>query len=683
MPSTCGSFSSKLLRLSAFAGLSLSVCRGEVPAELADLTVEELLNVKVTSVARRAESLAQSPAAITALTQEDIRRSGATSIPELLRNVPGLDVARLDAHTWAISSRGFNDVYANKLLVLIDGRSVYTPFFSGVFWEVQDTMLEDIDRIEVIRGPGATLWGANAVNGVINIITKKAAETQGLLFSATAGTEDRAIGAFRFGGKISDQLHYRIYGKWLSRDDGGEFETGDPNDAWEMARGGFRVDWNAPGGNFLTLQGDIYTGRLDELYRRLAPNSPFTPFIDRTRSHVAGGNILGRWTHTFSDTSELALQAYYDRTHRESAIFSEDRDTFDVDFQHRFSLGARQTITWGAGYRVTSDSVSDTFDLSLEPNERSTDLFSAFVQDEISVVEKRLTLTLGSKFEHNDYTGFEVQPSARLLWTPAERHSVWASVARAVRTPSRAESDITLRREPVYPRGALFPGFGPIPPSPAAVTSLSGDPDFQSERLIAYEAGYRVQLRDNLSVDLAAFYNDYDELRSIEPADPAVDFFAVPPSVRAMAGNKLAGETYGGELSINYQPAPWWRLRAGYSLLLTNLHRVDGGQDRDTETLTEGGSPQNQFLLRSSMDVARNVEFDATFRYVDSLPSLQVDSYVALDLRLGWRPRENVELSIVAQNLFGDQHREFSPTTVATGTTEVEMSVYGKVTIRF
>jgi iron complex outermembrane recepter protein len=673
-----------MLSLSMIAGSTLPALATDPPLEhLAEMSVEQLLNIKVTSVARRAETLAQSPAAITALTQEDIRRSGATSIPELLRLVPGLNVAKLESHVWAVSSRGFNDVYANKLLVLIDGRSVYTPLFSGVFWEVQDTMLEDIDRVEVIRGPGATLWGANAVNGVINIITKKAADTQGLLFSATAGTEDRAIGAFRFGGRISDQLHYRVYGKWLSRDNGSPVDGNEAIDEWEMARGGFRVDWSAPGGNFLTLQGDLYSGRLDELHRRLNPASPFTTYLDHSRDRVSGGNLLARWTHTFSDTSELSLQTYYDHTRHDSAIVDETRDTFDVDFQHRFALGGRQTIVWGAGYRVTGDEVRDTFDLDLEPNRRTTDLFSAFLQDEISVVDKRLTLTLGSKFEHNDYTGFEVQPSARLLWIPAERHTVWASVARAVRTPSRAEDDITLRQEPVYPRGALFPGLGPIPPSPAAVTSVSGDRDFQSEKLIAYEAGYRVQLHDALSLDLAAFYNDYSELRSIEPGNPTVDFFSSPPAVRGVAGNKLGGETYGGELTINYQALPWWRLRGGYSLLFANLHRIDGGQDRSSETQIEGSSPQNQFLLRSSMDLTRNLEFDATLRYVDSLPSLNVDSYVAVDLRLGWRPKENVEFSIVAQNLFADQHQEFSPTTVATGTTGVETSVYGKITIRF
>jgi iron complex outermembrane recepter protein len=377
------------------------------------------------------------------------------------------------------------------------------------------------------------------------------------------------------------------------------------------------------------------------------------------------------------------LQTYFDRTRRDSSVESEDRNTFDVDFQHRFALGDRQTITWGAGYRVTSDKIGNSFDIELDPNERTSDLFSAFVQDEISLVPKKLALTLGSKFEHNDFTGFEIQPSARLLWTPAERHSIWASVARAVRTPSRAEDDITLRQEPVYPRGALFPGAGPIPPSPAAITTINGDRDFGSEILIAYEAGYRVQLHDRLSVDLAAFYNDYDELRSIEPADPAVDLFASPPSVRAFAANKLSGETYGGELSLNYQPASWWRLRAGYSLLFMNLHRVDGGQSAASERWIERSSPQNQFILRSSMDLPRNFEFDATLRYVDSLPALNVDSYVVLDLRLGWRPSEHVELSIVAQNLFDRQHREFAPTTVATGSTEVESSIYGKVTIRF
>ncbi len=657
---------------------------GAQQGELANLSVEQLLDLTVSSVARREETVAHSAAAVDVITQEHIRRSGALNVPDLLRLVPGLNVAQLSAHGWAISSRGFNEDFANKLLVLIDGRSVYTPLFSGVFWDVQDTLLEDIDRIEVIRGPGATLWGANAVNGVINIITKKSAETQGLLFSGGSGTEERAFGSVRYGGQISEQLHYRVFGKWNTRDSSALSDGSDAHDAGDIARGGFRIDWNAPSGSFVTLQGDLYSGQIEERTERLRAKHPFTPYEELGDYHVSGGNILGRWTHAFSASSEFVLQTYYDRSNRSTALVREERDTFDIDLQHRLALGKRQTLTLGGGYRVTADAIASTFELGFDPASRTSNLLSAFLQDEITLVEKRLTLTLGSKFEHNDYTGFEIQPSARLLWIPASRHSIWASVARAVRTPSRAEDDITLRQAPVYPQGALFPRAGPnLPPSPAAVTTVFGADDFRSEKLIAYEAGYRVQVSDRLSADLALFYNDYDELRSLEPNDPLVDFTQSPATIGVTGGNLLEGETYGGELSLDFQPVKWWRVRAGYAYLQMNLHRKDAGQDTVSEYGAERSSPRNQFVLRSFMDLPRGFEFDATLRYVDSLAAIQVDSYVALDLRLGWQVSKNVEVSIAGRNLLDARHVESRPTTIAGRATEVETSVFGKITIRF
>jgi iron complex outermembrane receptor protein len=341
---------------------------------------------------------------------------------------------------------------------------------------------------------------------------------------------------------------------------------------------------------------------------------------------MSGGNILGRWTHTFSPRSEFALQTYFDRTDRDTAILGETRNTFDVDFQHRFGWGERQTIVWGGGYRLTSDAIRNTFDALLDPTHRSSSLLSAFVQDEVTLVQKRLVLTVGTKFEHNDFTGFELQPSARLLWTPDQKQSFWGSISRAVRTPSRAEDDIKLRGEPVIPQGALFAGRPPFfPPSPTIVTAISGRRGFDSEKLIAYELGYRVQVTPRVSLDLATFYNDYDELRSLEPASTVPDFTKTPAEFSLSARNNLKGETYGGELSLSYQPTDWWRLRADYALLQTALH-VDGGADVHTEHGIEGSSPQNQFAVRSSIDLPHGFEFDAALRYVDSLPALQVPS---------------------------------------------------------
>lgn len=643
--------------------------------DLTRLSIEDLMNIQVTSF-RRPVPFSESPAAISVLTQEDIRRSGATSIPEALRLVPGLEVARVDSHQWAISSRGFNDVFANKLLVMIDGRSIYTPLFSGVFWDVQDTMLEDIDRIEVIRGPGATLWGANAVNGVINIITKSAKETQGTLITAGGGTEERGFGAFRYGGKINDEVFYRVYGKYFSRDDlvlpdGG----GDANDASEMGRGGFRLDWQPSDPNLFTLQGDIYGGQMEQTFTRLSPMPDLTGmyslYNDRDKFNVNGGNVLGRWTHTISDESSFSLQTYYDRTFRDTDIFTEKRDTFDVDFQHRFPLGERQDIVWGGGYRLSDDDVGNTFDISMHPKNRTTQLFSTFLQDQISIVPKRLFLTLGSKFEHNDFTGFEFQPGARLLWTPHERHSVWASVSRAVRTPSRAEDDVRINQQPG--------------PAPGSIVALFGDRSFESEELVAYELGYRVQPLDQLSFDLATFYNDYHNLRTLVPGNPFIETSPAPPHliIPFGAGNDLTGETYGAEISATWQALDWWRWTASYTYLQMQIHAGSSRPDHLSERAMEGSSPHHQVSLRSRMDLPNNIELDGAIRYVDVLPALNVKSYMTMDLRLAWRPRPNVEISVTGQSLFDDRHLEFAPTTIATQKAEVERAVYGKVTWSF
>jgi iron complex outermembrane receptor protein len=655
--------------------------------DFASLSLEELMNYPVTSVSKKEEKLSEAAAAIHVITQEDIRRSGATTIPDALRMVPGMQVAQVDAHGWAISARGFNDVFANKLLVLQDGRSIYTPLFSGVFWDMQDTLLEDIERIEVIRGPGATLWGANAVNGVINIITKKAKDTQGFLVTGGAGTEERGFGAIRYGAKLSDNAHFRIYGKYFSRDDSVLPSGADANDAWQMGRGGFRLDWEPPN-NLLTLQGEVYGGALNETFTRLSPAPPFAPTEVADTFNTFGANLLGRWTHIFSADSSMSLQSYYDRTLRDTIIFKEDRDTFDIDFQHRFPLGARQDVVWGLGYRVTSDKVreSDNFDVSLDPPDRTTHLFSAFVQDEIALIAEKLNLTLGSKFEHNDFTGFEFQPSGRLVWTPHERHTFWGAISRAVRTPSRAEDDIRLNQPPVFPANTFFPG------SPAAVTSIFGNRDFDSEKLIAYEFGYRLQPHKRLSVDLAAFYNEYDALRSLEPGVPLFRFAPFPPfnhpgvpppHIAFQVDNKMSGETYGVEIAPSWQMMDWWLWRISYSYLEMDLHTDAGSGDTTTAQGTEGSNPHHQFSLSASIDFPSDVTLDCAVRYVDQLPARLIDSYVVLDIRLAWRPIKNLELSIVGQNLLDDRHPEFNPSFIPGPATEVQHSVYGKVTWRF
>ena len=648
-------------------------------ADLTELPIETLLQLEVTTVSRKAEKLTESPAAVSVITQDDIHRSGVTSIAEALRLAPGLEVARVDSSQWAISARGFNDVFANKLLVLQDGRSVYTPLFSGVFWDVQGAMLEDIDRIEVIRGPGATLWGANAVNGVINIITRSAKDTQGTLLTAAGGTEERVFGGVRYGGKIGDNAYFRVYGNYNNRDNSALANGNDAHDSWQLGRWGFRMDWDVSERNLVTLQGDAYRGSVNQIFGTFDPGNTtnFTRSVN-DEYDVIGGNILGRWTTTFSPDSDLRIQAYYDRTERDTVIFTEKRDTFDIDFQHRFPLGSRNDFVWGLGYRLTSDDVGNSPTISLNPDSRTLNLFSGFLQDEITLIPEKLRLTLGSKFEHNDFTGVEIQPGGRLLWTPTEHQSAWASVSRAVRTPSRAEEDVQLNS--AIPPGGLFPG------SPAAVSTIYGNTDLNSEKLTAYEMGYRIQPHKLLSFDLAAFYNEYEDLRSIElgfsptqgPRPPP----AAAPFVPMYAANQLFGETYGMELTANWEIARWWRIQPSYTYLQMQLHKRSGSTDTVSEH-DEGKSPHNQFTLRSSMDFPHDISLDCTVRYVDSLPALQIDSYVQLDVRLAWRPTRNVELSIVGQNLLDDRHPEFSPSFVATQRVEIQRGMYGKVTWRF
>jgi iron complex outermembrane receptor protein len=653
-----------LARLGSVAEAQEAKAAPGSPPDFTALSLEELMNYPVTSVAGHAEKKSETAAAVHIITQEDIRRSGATSIPEALRMAPGLDVARVDAHTWAISSRGFNDVFANKLLVLQDGRSVYTPLFSGVYWDVQDTLLEDIDRIEVIRGPGATIWGANAVNGVINIITKAAKDTQGWLVSGGAGTEERGFAGARYGVKLADDVFLRVYGKYFYRDDSVTPQGASAEDFWMMGRTGFRLDWTPVEQNLVTLQGDFYAGKVHQIYTNVIPTPPFSSPL-RDSSDLKGGNILGRWTRTFSEQSEFQFQTYYDRTYRDAEGFLEDRHTFDVDARHRFGIGERNSLTFGLGYRLSSDHTTATPSISLSPLDRTTHLFSTFVQDEIVLVKDRLRLTLGTKLEHNDYTGFEVQPGARLLWTPTEKQSYWASISRAVRTPSRAEHDILITQNT---------------PTPGVFTTISGNREFESEKLIAYELGHRIQFNQKVSLDTALFFNDYDDLRSVE-AQPIV---FNPPFVTApfVAGNKTRGETFGAELSPTWQVTEAWRLQAAYTYLQMQLHLKPGSTDTISEA-DERRSPRHQISVRSLVELPANVEFDAALRYVDSLAAIQVKSYVELDLRVGWRPVKNLEFSIAGLNLLHDHHQEFAPSTIRTQTTEVERSVYGKVTWRF
>jgi iron complex outermembrane receptor protein len=652
-------------------------------ANLAEMSLEELMNIEVYSVSKRGQSLHDSAAAIYVLTQDDIRRSGATSIPEALRWVPGIEVAHIDSSIWAITSRGFNERFGNKLLVLIDGRSVYTPLFAGVYWDVQDTLLEDVDRIEVIRGPGGTLWGANAVNGVINIITKKAADTQGVLVSAGAGTEERGFAHGRYGGKIGAETYYRVYGKYFDRekfDDG----AGDAADDWDTGLGGFRIDSQISEKNELMVSGDYYDGRRDNTQVEPLLAAPYlTNFV--ARSDVSGGNLIGRWTYSPSENLGFKLQAYYDRTERDDDQFREVRDTIDLEWQNDIRLFENNQLTWGLGYRWMRDDIRNEFTTGFDPDDRDTSLFSGFVQNDLALLDDRLHLTVGTKIEHNHYTGWEFQPSGRALWKPADRHAVWAAISRAVRTPSRAEND-TILNTAVLPPGVAPPGF-PAPPNPLVPTviQLLGDSGYDSEDLLAYELGYRTQLHDTLSLDIATYYNDYNNLRTVTidpnaPVEPLVD----RTNIRFLATNKMRGETYGIEIAADWLPRSYWRVRAGYSYIDINLHLQGSAQATDLISKSaEDASPHNTVFIRNLIDLPYNLELDTNLRYVDNVSSVDTGDYVNLDARLGWKPTENWELAVVGQNLLEDNHKEFgSSTFVATEFTRVPRGVYFQLTYR-
>jgi iron complex outermembrane receptor protein len=635
---------------------------------LADLELEQLTKVRVTSVSRHSEPLSGAAAAIYVVSEEDIRRQGFTTIADSLRYVPGMQVAQINSHSWAITARGFNNEYANKLLVLMDGRSVYTPLFAGVYWDVQDTILEDLQQIEVIRGPGAALWGANAVNGVINITSKMAQDTQGWFVSGGGGTEERAFGGARYGGKFGAEGFFRVYGSYKNRDDS-VYDTGAAgDDDWQIGRGGFRIDWGSLETDLFTLQGDLYAGKESWQFSEAIPAAPFVQTVSDD-FNISGANVLGRWTKQLASGSELKIQSYYDHTERESNLPEERRDVVDVDAQHHFELNARNDIVWGLGYRLTSDAIENSYASSFIPTHRSSSLFNIFGQDEITLVVNRLRFTVGARLEHNEFTDFECQPSGRLAWTPTDESTVWTAISRAVRTPSRAEEDIRINR--------------PVPPpAPAgSVASILGNHNSVSETLIAYELGYRSLLTSRLSYDVVAFYHDYDELRSLEPGAPPAD--PPVPVATFYTDNKLKGAAWGLELASDWQMLDWWRWRGAYTFYELSLEPTAGSADFTTVALLEGNAPRHQFSLRSQMDLTEKIDFDIGLRFVDELENPHVSSYTTIDARIAWRPRPNLELSLVGLNLIEPAHQEFAATQVITGQREVQRSVYGKITWRF
>jgi iron complex outermembrane receptor protein len=635
--------------------------------DLKKLSMEQLMEISVTSASRTEEPLAGVPAALVVVSNEDIRRSGATSIPEALRLLPGLNVAQQTSSAWAVSARGFSSISSEKLLVLSDTRSLYTPLFSGVFWDVQNYLTQDIDRIEVIRGPGATLWGANAVNGVVNITTKSAKDTQGLYFTTASGTADPAEVATRYGGRIAEGAYYRVFAKFSDHD--ATFHPAAPSsDQWRMANTGFRADWDASPADAFTLQGDLYSGQVGQITPALVITGRPGP-TGQLRADVGGGNVLGRWRRHPSDRSDLQVRAYFDRTHRDDPTYIDTLDTFDIDLQHRFLPAERHELTWGAAYHSTWSDVSDKGIVALAPPNSHDTVFSGFVQDQIHIASS-LHVTAGTKIEHNDFSGVEIQPSARLAWDADGRQTVWGAVSRAVRVPTRFERDLVA--------DAPSASGGPT-------LRLQGNPDFDSERLIAYEAGYRWKVRSNLSIDVTAFYNRYRGLASLELGAPLVDPETNRPILPLSYQNLTDGRARGIEALATFAPAPWWRLSASSSSLRLRLDPQ--GLDANGGRFLEGATPRYQLGVRSYVDLPRGFQLDTMIRKLTAVrqllsngPIADLPGYAEMDVRVAWRGWRQTELSLLGQNLLHDRHVEFGP-TAARG--EIERSLSARLTWGF
>ncbi|HEX7423982.1 MAG TPA: TonB-dependent receptor [Terriglobales bacterium] len=633
---------------------------------LKNLSLEQLGDVEVTTASKEPAQVWRTPAAIYVLTRDDIRRSGATSIPEVLRLVPGVEVARVDSDHWSVGIRGFGAVLASKLLVLIDGRSVYTPLFAGVYWQVQATPLEDIERIEVIRGPGGTIWGANAVNGVINIITRSAKDTHGTMVSLGGGNADEGTGVVRYGSGNDRGFNYRVYGMGFTRSP--EFHSdGRSFDDWRMGQAGFRTDWDRDARDTFTFQGDIYRENAGETTTFGLYSPPSQVTVDGN-AELTGGNLLGRWKRTLNERSDFQIQAYFDRTNHFEPEFGETRDTFDVDFLHHLTLPGQQDFLWGLGARGSPANVVQRVPtIDFLPHHLTDQIYSGFLQDEIPFFNRRLSLTVGSKLEHNNYTGFEVQPSARLLWNRTPRQSFWGSITRAVRTPSRLDEDIQLT------------DFATVTPLPIYLR-VSGNRHFRSEELVGYEAGYRALVTSHGYLDVVVFHNDYNDLYSFQVGSPFLETSPLPVHaiLPLLTSNGIRGTTKGFEVTPDWKPASWWELKASYSYLQMHMENRPGSNDPTTVPNDEGSSPRHQGTIQSFLNLPKKLELDQTYRYVSALPAQMVKSYGTADARLGWHFTRKMELSVVGQNLLQPHHAEFGGDPG--GLVGIKRSAYAQIT---
>ena len=650
--------------------------------DLTSLPFEELLNIEVTSVSKKTEKFYQAPAAIYVITPEDLRRSGVTSIQEALRMVPGVEVGRVNANQWAISARGFNSLSANKLLVLIDGRSVYTPLFAGIYWSAQDMVLEDIERIEVIRGPGASLWGVNAVNGVINIITKNAQETQGILSSTIIGDEERFIQSLRYGGKFKDRISYRVYAKYLNRDEMKALDGGGDHSDWEAARTGFRMDWGN-NSNIFKLSGDIYEEEsgISHSYLTLAPLSPVKMIED---IQWKGGNIIFNWDKKFNSLSKFSLQAYYDYFQRTYTEYNEYRNTFDFELKHQLTF-KRHDIVWGGGCRFFHEHLGGSNSIHFAIDSEDENVINGFFHDEITVLDN-LKLIVGSKFEHNKYSNWAIQPNIRLAFTPSSSLFLWAAVSRAKRLPARIDREgtlISLIRDPMITS---------LLDTENVLFTVRSNKELTSEAVTAYEAGLRFKPRYNLFFDMAFFYNRYSNLLEFKYKDLVCGLAESPPDPIYLCegeypdfifewSNLGYGSSTGVEFYLQWQPFKKWLIKAAYTYINVSLH--SNNNFSITTFINSHSSPHHRFTISSYLNITDNIELDTSVRYIDNINIFpDTHSYIALDARVGWHPAQNLEVSLVIQNLLHDEEQEFV-SFLGESPAVVESGLYGKLTWRY
>ncbi|MEW6775210.1 MAG: TonB-dependent receptor [Bdellovibrionota bacterium] len=678
----------------SFDGSAFSVSGSNDVSDYAELSLEELtsLQIQVTSATRRSEHLADVPAALFVITDTDIRRTGHKHLPEVLRLAPGLHVARVGSSAWGVSARGFNDRFNSRMLVLMDGRSLYEPTFGGEYWDSIDYPLEDLGRIEVIRGPGGALWGANAVNGIISINTKSAKETQGVSLSIGNGTEERRFGGLRYGGVIGSDLYYRVYTMYQDTDSLRRLGGGDNQDDWQALRTGFRMDWEPAGSDSATVSGDFYYGRLSTenmFVTATPPGSPPTAWRATGPDHQFNINL--RWEHEFSSKSILNAQLWYAGMNRETSIDFVERQTVNLDVDHNFSLLDSLDLTYGASVRVTHDEFNMDPTNAFIPNSATDDLYTGFAQFTWKPLGEDLLLIAGTKLERNDYTGFEYQPNARASWTVAEGHTLWGAVSRAVRTPTRVESGLSALQFTAPNLAAPPPGYPcPDPPNsnPCAFI-MQGNPDLEAKNLIAYEIGYRAQPVSNATLDVTAFWNHYDDsivLGSSYTSGPPVvyDGTTFQPYYLSTANSKASSDVFGAEASARWNILPTWSLAGGYSYI--NFKKLD------VVTFLGDRTPRHIFNVRSYLDVTKDLELNAAFYFNGKIKGLgdsatnytttiDIPVNARVDVGATWRPTKELEISVWGQNLAYDHRQEYTG-GYSYLNAEVQRGVYGQIAWR-